>query len=89
MDLIKDQGDYSKPLSLEAAIIKAYPQVNSFEYRRVITLIQKSRFGGKTLKPYENHTLICFIHKISHLLWRKQSFFGKILLRYVYIIPKR
>ena len=87
--LSKIKGDYSKPLSLEAAIIKAYPQVNSFEYRRVITLIQKSRFGGKTLKPYENHTLICFIHKISHLLWRKQSFFGKILLRYVYIIPKR
>lgn len=87
--LSKIKGDYSKPLSLESAIIKSYPQVSSFEYQRVISLIQKSRFGGKTLKPYEYHTLICFIHKISHLLWRKQSFFGKILLRYVYIIPKR
>lgn len=87
--LSKIKGDYSKPLSLEAAIINTYPQVSSFEYRRIVTLIQKSRFGGKTLKPYENHTLVCFIHKISHLLWRKERFFGKILLRYVYIIPKR
>lgn len=87
--LSKIKGDYSKPLSLEAAILKVYPQVSSFEYQRIVALIQKSRFGGKILKPYENHTLACFVHKISYLLWRKQRFFGKILLRYVYIIPKR
>lgn len=87
--LSKISGDYSQPKSLEADIIKTYPEVDPFEYQRAIFLIQKARFGQKTLKTHEFYTLTCFVHKISHLLWRKQNFFGKILLRYVYIIPKR
>lgn len=87
--LSKIKGDYSRPFSLEPAILAVYPQVDALEYRRAVELIQKSRFGGKTLKIYEQHTLTCFVHKISHLLWLKQSIFGKIALRYIYIIPKR
>ena len=87
--LSKIKGDYSHPFSLEPAILAVYPQVDALEYRRAVELIQKSRFGGKTLKIYEQHTLTCFVHKISHLLWLKQSIFGKIALRYIYIIPKR
>lgn len=87
--LSKIKGDYSHPFHLETSILDTYPQVTSFEYQRVVSLIQKSRFGGKTLKTYEKHTLISFIYKISNLLWRKQTIFGKIALRYIYIIPKK
>lgn len=85
--LSKIQGDDSHPLHLESEILAVYPQIQPMEYERVISLIQKSRFGGKTLRPHEQHTLICFVDKISHLLWKKSSIFGKILLRYVYLIP--
>lgn len=81
-------GDYSHPLQLEEKILSIYPQIHPMEYERIIALIQKSRFGGKPLQPHEEHTLKCFIHKISHLLWKKSHIFGKIVLRYVYLIPK-
>lgn len=85
--LSKIKGDYSHPLHLESEIFAVYPQIQQAEYERVISLIQKSRFGGKTLRPHEQHTLKCFVDKISHFLWKKSSIFDKILLRYVYLIP--
>lgn len=84
----KIKGDYSHPMELEAAILSKYPEVYPMEYERVVSLIQKSRFGGQKLKPHEEHTLKCFVHKISHLLWHNSNIFDKILLRYVYLIPK-
>lgn len=86
--LSKIKGDYSHPLELEAVVLSKYPQIYPMEYERVVTLIQKARFGGRKLKPYEEHTIKCFVHKISHLLWHNSNIFDKILLRYVYLIPK-
>ena len=86
--LSKIPGDYSHPLELRSEILLKYPQLYDMEYERVVSIIQKARFGGKNLRPHEEHTLKCFIDKISHLLWKNSNIFGKILLRYIYLIPK-
>ena len=86
--LSKVTGDYSHPLQLEAEILSIYPEIYPMEYERVVSLIQKTRFGGKKLTPNEEHTLKYFIHKISHLLWNRSHIFDKLKLRYIYIIPK-
>ena len=49
----------------------------------MIKLVQKARFGGMVLKPYEMYTLECFVEHLKKALYEKQNFVGKIRLRYI------
>ena len=79
----KIKGDFSHPLELWGQIEKRYPDIQKEEYEKVLKLVQKARFGGMTLKPYEIYTLECFIEHFRETLYNKQNIFGKIKLRYI------
>lgn len=79
----KIKGNYSHPLELWPQIEKNFPGVKKEEYERILTLIQKARFGGRILKPYEMYTLECSIKHLKEALYQRQNLLGKIYLRYV------
>lgn len=79
----KIKGNYSHPLELWEQIGKNFPGVQKEEYEKVLKLIQKARFGGMTLKPYEMYTLKCFVEHLKEALYSKKNILGKIKLRYV------
>lgn len=69
-------------------IEKTFPGVWEKEYERASQLLQRAVFGRKKLEIYEQHTLDCFIRRISTALYQNQKFIRKIILRYVYIVQK-
>ena len=69
-------------------IEQTFPGVYEKEYERASHLLQRAVFGRKKLEVYEQHTLDCFIQRISTALYKKQSLIRKIILRYVYIVQK-
>lgn len=79
-------GDYNRPMELSEEIAGKVPGIQPEEYERVITLLQRIRFGDKKLYAYENHTLECFAAKMKACLYRKRRLFGKLMLRYWYAI---
>lgn len=52
-----DAFDETKPLDCLAAFAAAFPEIDPWEYRRVIRLHQAYAFGGRQLKPNELRTL--------------------------------
>lgn len=79
----KIKGNFSHPLELWEQIEKNFPGIKQEEYERMLKLVQKARFGGMALKPYEMYTLECFTNHLKEALYQKQNFIGKIRLRYV------
>lgn len=78
----KVKGNFSHPLELWEQIEKNFSGIEREEYERTLKLIQKARFGGMILKPYEMYTLECFTKHLKEALYEKQNFIGKIRLRY-------
>lgn len=79
----KIKGNFSHPLELWEQIETNFSDIEQEEYERMIKLVQKARFGGMILKPYEMYTLECFVEHLKKALYEKQNFVGKIRLRYI------
>lgn len=77
-----------QPEEEKPEIEKTFPGVHEKEYERVLQLLQRAVFGRKKLEIYEQHTLACFIRRISAALYQNQNFIRRIILRYVYIVQK-
>lgn len=79
----KIKGNFSHPLELWEQIEKNFSGIEQEEYERMLKLVQKARFGGMALKPYEMYTLECFTKHLKEALYEKQNFIGKLRLRYM------
>ncbi len=77
-------GSYDHPMELSEQVEEKIPGISREEYERVIQLIQKVRFGGKKLMPYEIHTLNCFAKSLLLALQRSKGLWGKLKTRYWY-----
>lgn len=84
--LAKIRGDYTWSEELWQEISEKFPEIRQSEYKRVLELVQKIRFGGMELKGYELYTLRCFGQKLKDSLYRHKKPVGKIFLRYVYLL---
>lgn len=78
-------GNYNHPLELAGKIEEKIPGVSREEYERAVALLQKMRFGGKELLPYEHHALKCFLGKLTRALTGKKGAWGRFKLRYWYV----
>lgn len=85
----KVTGDYAHPMDLSAQVEEKLAGVSRGEYERVIELIQKVRFGGKELLPYELHTLDCFQKQVAAALAGQKGIWGKMKIRYLYAFDMR
>ena len=87
MHLAGVQGDYSHPAELWEQMQSRFPGIAKEEYDRTVELLQKARFGGIELKPYEYHTLECYRIKLCQGLYAGKGKAGKLILRYVWAVP--
>lgn len=65
---------------------KCFPGVRREEYLRVDELLQKYRFGGMELEPYEIRVLCGLEEHMKQSLYENQKLPGKLKLRYIYAI---
>lgn len=77
-------GDYDRPMELSFQVEEKMHGISREEYERAIQLVQKVRFGGKQLLPYEIHTLECFREKFLKTMFHKKGLWGKMKIRYWY-----
>lgn len=70
------------------AIRKYFPEVPEHWYRRSMEILQRAKFGGKKLAPYEIYTLDCFEKKSRRMVYKKQNVGGKLWLRYGLCVGK-
>lgn len=80
------KGDLTDPANLWPEVEKCFPGVRREEYFRVDELLQKYRFGGMELAPYEIRVLCGFEEHMEQSLYKKQKLPGKLKLRYIYAI---
>ena len=82
-------GDYAHPKELWERVAEEFPGITRREYMRTVELIQKVRFGGKELLPYERHTLHCFYDHMVTIWYTESRVFRKMVLRYYYLVEIR
>lgn len=82
----KVTGNYDHPLELAAQIEEKIDGISREEYVRAVKLLQKIRFGGKKLMPYEMHTLECFMKRLAGYLTRQAGVWVKLKVRYWYAL---
>lgn len=70
------------------AIRKHFPEVPERWYRRSMEILQRAKFGGKKLAPYEIYTLDCFEEKSHRMVYKKQNVGGKLWIRYGLCVEK-
>ncbi len=78
----KVKGDYDHPMELSGQIEEKIAGISREEYERAVKLIQKVRFGGKELRPYEMHTLECFAERLSEALYVQGGIWRRMKMRY-------
>ena len=88
MGLAGITGDYTQPLQLWEEIAEKLPMISEGEYKRVVMLLQKARFGGQELEVYEYRTLEGFRKLLCNGVYEGKNRFRKMILRYVYAVPK-
>ncbi len=82
----KVKGNYNHPLELAEQVEERFDGISKEEYVRAVNLLQKVRFGGKRLKPYELHTLECFQERLAVSLSRQSRIWGRCKVRYWYVL---
>lgn len=82
----KVEGNYNHPLELSRQVTEKIPAVSQEEYIRAVNLLQKIQFGGKELLPHERHTLDCFAQRLAEAIYRQENLWGRLKLRYWYIV---
>lgn len=80
------QEGLSQPVELWEQIQPAFPGIEEAEYMRVVELIQSARFGGRSWKPYEYHTVRCYIRHLGRCLYQKHKGIIRLRFRYVDLI---
>lgn len=68
-----DAFDETKPLDCLDAFATAFPEIDPWEYRRVIRLHQAYAFGGRQLKPNELRTLRRFTERLHQSMPASQN----------------
>lgn len=64
------------------------PGVTREELKRAVELVQKERFGGIKLKPYEYRTLESLAQRLESKLYQNGTWYRKALYRYVWVLRK-
>ncbi len=82
------KGNYNHPFELTDDVDKKFRGISKNRYERAIFLIHKVRFGEKELRKDEKYALSCFVLKLKRELYQNQGFFGKLKLRYGYVVEK-
>lgn len=59
-----------------------FPGIESYEYERVIALLQKAQFGGAVLHSWELRMIDTFLKRLRHSWYQDRGFWQKIILRY-------
>ena len=80
------QEGMSQPLELWKQVQQAFPGVEKEEYMRVVELIQSARFGGRSWKTYEHHTVRCYTRHLRGCLYQNHRGVRRLWLRYVELI---
>lgn len=80
------KGELTDPGVLWEKVERCFPGIREEEYFRVCDLTQKYRFGGLELEAKELRVLWKFRERLQHCLYRKQRFYGKLKLRYLYVL---
>ena len=80
------KGELTDPKALWKEVEKCFPGIREEEYFRVDELLQKYRFGGIELAPYEIRVLRGLEEHMKQSLYTKKKFPGKLKLRYFYVI---
>ena len=70
-------------------IRKKIPGVTREELERPAELVQKERFGGKQLKPYEYHALESLVIRMENALLETGGPMKKLMFRYWWALKKR
>ena len=80
------QEGLSQPVELWKQVQQTFPGIEKNEYMRVVELIQSARFGGRSWKPYEYHTVRCYIRHLCRSLYQKHKGIARLRFRYVDLI---
>lgn len=64
------------------------PGITRDELKRAVDLVQKERFGGQSLKPYEDHTLEQLALRMEAKLYQNGTWYKKVLYRYLWVLKK-
>lgn len=78
--------DSSRPLECIDDVTKEFKGIRPEEYKRMVSLMQKNIFGEMPLEKREIHALRSFCAKLRRLLYRKNSKFRKIKLRFIDVV---
>ena len=80
------KGDFAYPEELKEEVRAKLPAIPIQAYERTVELIQKSRFGGRELKPYEKHTLRVFEEQMHRAIYQNRNMIERLMLRYWYAV---
>ncbi len=84
--IAKVAGDPTHPMELSAQVEEKFAGVSRGEYERAIQLLQKVRFGGHKLLPYELYALDCFAKRAAAALAGQKSLWKRLKMRYLYAL---
>lgn len=77
-----------KKYSLESEaweeLLEKFPKLTYREYRRVLKLIEKVKFGEKELLAYEKYALAGLCHKLVALCYESSNWWWKLRMSYYY-----
>lgn len=76
------KGNLSQPEEMWKEIKRKLPGIQKAEFQRFLELVQKVRFGGKELEPYEQYTLMALYRHLERCWYQSSSRFGKLVRRY-------
>ena len=80
----KIEGNSTNRENIWEQLQEKFPDLEYGEYRRVLKLIQKVKFGEKELHPYEKHALESFYYLLIRQCYENSNLWWKIRMRYFY-----
>ncbi len=78
--------EYTDPIELYVSIKMKFPEIKRDEYKRVVSLIEKDKYGEKELQNYEIYVIQSFYNKLKRTAYYNTGMFGKLKLRYIYAL---
>lgn len=80
----KVEGNSTNREDIWEQLQEKFPKLTYGEYRRILKLIEKVKFGEKELSAYEKHALASFYHKLVTLCYESSNRWCKLMMRYYY-----
>lgn len=78
--------EYTAPMDLYVNIKMKFQGIKRDEYKRVVSLIEKNKYGGKELQNYEIYVLESFYAKLKRIMYYNAGLFDKFKFRYIYAL---